>query len=470
MSLYIDGKEIDNFHFVGILGIGMSAIAQYLAKDCVIGGSDRSLGGNSANIEDEKILKSQGISLFLQDGSGISEKTQAVVVSTAIENDNLDIKKANELKIPVFHRSQVLSAIVEKCFSISVTGTSGKSSVSAMIFHILDFAGYCPSFIGGANLHSLRKKGVLGNAFRGKDCPILNEKIKDDISSKREILVFEADESDGSVVQYHPQISVLLNVSRDHKEISEVVSLLKTASSQSKLTIYNRDDKNFDEISGKTFGLSRNADYFPIRYSFAENSSTFTTQSASFVLNFTGEHTIKNALAALSVCSELGIDDKVIAAALASYSGIARRFDKYFASKNILVIDDYAHNPEKISAALSAAQMRKSAVYLVFQPHGFGPLKFMYDDLKDMFLRSLRPIDTLCLLPVFYAGGTADMSVNSETFVKELGGGGRFFYTETRQHLTEFLKKSVKENETVLICGARDNSLSIFAQDLAKIL
>jgi len=465
MSLFIEEKEIGSFHFVGILGIGMSAIAQYLAKDCVVGGSDRSLGGNSASMEDEKILKNQGISLFLQDGSGISEKTQAIVVSTAIEGDNLDIKKANELKIPVFHRSQVLSAIVKKCFSISVTGTSGKSSVSAMIFHILDFAGYRPSFIGGANMHSLRKKGLLGNAFYGENCPISNEKI-----NNREILVFEADESDGSVVQYHPEISVLLNVSRDHKEISEVVSLLKTASNQSKLTIYNKDDKNFDGISGKSFGLSRNADYFPIRYSFAENSSTFTTENASFTLNFTGEHTIKNALAAFAVCTELGIDGKIIAAALASYGGIARRFDKYFASKNILIIDDYAHNPEKISAALSAAQMRKSTVWLIFQPHGFGPLKFMFGDLKNMFLHSLRPIDKLCLLPVFYAGGTADMSVNSETFVNELGDGGRFFYVESREKLSDFLKKSVKENETVLICGARDNSLSIFAQDLVKIL
>ncbi|MDR0304239.1 MAG: Mur ligase domain-containing protein [Chitinispirillales bacterium] len=465
MSLFIEEKEIDNFHFVGILGIGMSAVAQYLAKDCVVGGSDRSLSGNSANIEDEKILKNQGIPLFLQDGSGINEKTRALVVSTAIESDNLDIKKANELKIPVFHRSQVLSAVVKKCFSISVTGTSGKSSVSAMIFHILDFAGYRPSFIGGANLHSLRKKGLLGNAFVGKPCPVFNEKIKN-----REILVFEADESDGSVVRYFPEISVLLNVSRDHKEISEVVSLLKTASNQSNLTIYNKDDKNFDKISGKSFGLSRSADYFPLRYSLAENSSTFTTQNASFVLNFTGEHTIKNALAAFAVCAELGLDDEIIAQGLASYGGIARRFDKYFASRNILLIDDYAHNPEKISSALSAAQMRKAAVWLVFQPHGFGPLKFMFDDLKNMFLHSLRPIDKLCLLPVFYVGGTADTSINSKIFINEFEDKNRFFYVETREKLAEFLKKSLKENETVLICGARDNSLSTFARDLAKTL
>ena len=465
MSLFIDEKEINEFHFVGILGIGMSAIAQYLSKNCAVGGSDRSVG-NSQNIDDEEILKRQGISLFLQDGSGICAKTQAVVVSTAIENDNPDIKKANELNIPIFHRSEILAAIVKKCFSISVTGTSGKSSVSAMIFHILDFAGFCPSFIGGASLHSLREKGLWGNAFCGKKCPVSNEKIKN-----REILIFEADESDGSVVRYFPEISILLNVSRDHKEIPEVVSLLKTASSQSNLTIYNKDDKNFEDFCGKSFGFSRASDYFPVRYSCAENSSAFTTKSgASFVLNFTGEHTIKNALAAFAVCSYLGIDDEIIAGALATYGGISRRFDKYFASRNILVIDDYAHNPEKICAAVSAAQMRKKPVWVVFQPHGFGPLKFMFDDLKNMFLQTLRPIDKLYLLPTFYAGGTADKSIDSNSLADELGDKSRFVFVESRRELGEILKNCVKENETVLICGARDNTLSVFAKDLAEII
>ena len=447
MSLFIDGKEISSFHFVGILGIGMSAIAQYLAKDCLVGGSDRSIG----NSRDEEILKNQGLSIFLQDGSGICEKTQVVVVSTAIENDNPDIKKAKELNIPILHRSEVLAAIVKKHYSVSVTGTSGKSSVSAMIFHILDFAGKKPSFIGGANLHSLRKKNLLGNAFRGNG----------------EILVIEADESDGTVVRYFPKISVLLNISRDHKEISEVVSLLKTASNQSNLTIYNKDDKNFEGFEGKSFGFSRNADYFPIRYSLAEDSSTFTTESGvSFVLNFTGEHTVKNALAALAVCKELQIDEKTITKALSTYGGIARRFDKYPASRNILVIDDYAHNPEKIAAAISAAQMRKTPLSVVFQPHGFGPLKFMFDDLKNMFLKTLRPIDKLYLLSTFYAGGTADKSLDSDKLAEEL----KTVFVKNRQELSEILKKEVKENETVLICGARDNSLSDFAKELAKVL
>jgi UDP-N-acetylmuramate--alanine ligase len=450
MSLFINEKEINSFHFVGILGIGMSAIAQYLIKDCRVSGSDRSI----CDSDDETILKNQGISLFLQDGSGISKQTQALVVSTAIENDNPDIKKANELNIPVLHRSEVLAAIVKNHFSISVTGTSGKSSVSAMIFHILDFAGKNPSFIGGANLHSLRKKNLLGNAFRGDG----------------EILVIEADESDGTVVRYFPKISVLLNISRDHKEISEVLSLLKTASSQSDLTIFNKDDKNFTDFCGKSFGFSRDADYFPIRYSLGENSSTFTIGNATFVLNFTGEHTIKNALAAFAVCKELGIEDKIISAAFATYGGIARRFDKYPASKNILVIDDYAHNPEKIAAAISAAKMRKTPIHTVFQPHGFGPLKFMFDDLKIMFQNSINKDDKLYLLPTFYAGGTADKSVDSDKLADELGDKNRFVFVENRQKLTEILKTCVKENETVLICGARDNSLAVFAKELAQML
>jgi UDP-N-acetylmuramate--alanine ligase len=457
MPLFINEKELKNFHFVGVLGIGMSAIAQYLAKDCQISGSDRSIG-SAVNAEDEKILKSQGISLFLQDGSGITPKTQALVVSTAIENDNPDIKKANELNIPIFHRSEVLAAIVKKCCTISVTGTSGKSSVSAMIFHILDFAGKNASFIGGANLHYLRKKGLLGNAFRAEN------------SNEKEILVIEADESDGSVVRYFPKISVLLNISRDHKEIAEVVSLLKTASNQSNLTIFNKDDENFTDFCGKTFGFSPKADFHPIRWSCAENSAAFTIGETSIVVNFTGNHTISNALAAFAVCTELKIEPNVIAEALQTYSGIARRFDKYSAKNGILVIDDYAHNPDKISSAIFAAQMRKSPVSVVFQPHGFGPLKFMFDDLKEMFAKTLREEDKLYLLPTFYAGGTADKSVDSDKMADELGDKNRFIFVESREKLSEILKKSVKENESVLICGARDNSLAVLAKNLAESL
>lgn len=457
MPLFINEKEIKSFHFVGVLGIGMSAIAQYLAKDCIVGGSDRSVG-SEVNAEDEKILKNQGISLFLQDGSGISDKTQAIVVSTAIENDNSDIKKANELNIPIFHRSEVLAAIVKKCYTISVTGTSGKSSVSAMIFHILNFAGKNVSFIGGANLHSLRKIGLLGNAFRAEK------------TNEKEILIIEADESDGSVVRYFPEISVLLNVSKDHKEIADVISLMKTASYQSKLTIFNKDDKNFADFSGITFGFSPEADFHPIRWSCAENSSAFTIGETSVIVNFTGKHTILNALAAFSVCTELKIEPQIIADALQTYTGIARRFDKYPAKNGILVIDDYAHNPEKIAAAISAAQMRKTPVSVVFQPHGFGPLKFMFDDLKDMFTKTLRQEDKLYLLPTFYAGGTADKSIDSDKMANELGDKNKFIFVENREKLAEILKKAVKENETVLICGARDNSLSILAKDLAESL
>ena len=457
MSIQINEKELSSLHFVGVLGIGMSAIAQYLAKDCAISGSDRSVG-SAVSAEDEKILKSQGISLFLQDGSGITADTQAIVVSTAIENDNPDIKKANELNIPIFHRSEVLAAIVKKCRTISITGTSGKSSVSAMVFHILDFAGKNASFIGGANLHSLRKKGLLGNAFRAQN------------TEEKEILVIEADESDGSVVRYFPEISVLLNISRDHKEIEEVISLLETASKQSNLTIFNKDDKHFAEFSGKTFGFSREADFHPIRWSCAENSCTCTIGETSVVVNFTGKHTISNALAAFAVCTELGISPQIIAEALSSYSGIARRFDKYPAKNGILVIDDYAHNPDKISSAIFAAQMRKTPVSVVFQPHGFGPLKFMFDDLKKMFADTLRAEDKLYLLPTFYAGGTADKSFDSDKMADELGDKNRFVFVESREKLAEVLKQNVKENESVLVCGARDNSLSILAKNLSEVL
>ncbi|MGE5108760.1 MAG: Mur ligase domain-containing protein, partial [Sphingobacteriales bacterium] len=208
-------RSIDDFNsvfFIGVAGTGMSAIAQYLkgiGKN--VAGSDRYFKEGEHNETKEK-LEDEGITCFLQNGEGISEATDLIVVSTAVEDTVLEMQKAKQLGIPIIKRSELLALIAKSKRTIAVGGTSGKSTTSAMLFDILQYAGMEPSIISGAGLVSIIKEGKIGNAKVGKG----------------EWLVIEADESDGSIVQYEPEIGLLLNVDKDHKEIDVLMDVFST--------------------------------------------------------------------------------------------------------------------------------------------------------------------------------------------------------------------------------------------------
>ena len=191
-------------HFVGIGGVGMSALAQLHAMSGdTVTGSDRLISKGYTDLALWTYLKNLGISLFAQDGSGIDEKTELVVLSSAIEDDNPEIKKAKQLGIQIMHRSELLAKHVATHKTVAVSGTSGKSTTTAMVYDILAFAGLSPSVITGAAILSLQKEqGVFGNVYKGES----------------DILVIEADESDGSIVKYHPYLGLCLNLRKDHKE------------------------------------------------------------------------------------------------------------------------------------------------------------------------------------------------------------------------------------------------------------
>ena len=446
MSLSINNQQYDNFHFIGIFGIGMSAIAQYLAPTCTITGSDRSLGADET-IDMQKGLLACGCSLYNQNGSGVSKKTSAIVISSAIEETNPDIVAAKKLGIPTLHRSEVLAAIVAQSDTISVTGTSGKSTVSALIFHLLQQCDLNPSYISGAKLHALQEQGLIGNAFKG-DGP----------------LVIEADESDGTVINYYPTLSVLLNISKDHKEISEVQALLQQAAQQSQTVLYNGDDQYLATIEGASFGLSEKCTIAPSDYGTDATKSWFCIDSTTFTIPQPGMHTVLNGLAAYGAAKQYHCSDEQLVTAFASYKGIERRFDHYPTARGIEVIDDYAHNPEKIAAALTAAQLISDKVTVLFQPHGFGPLAFMLEDLATMFKATLRPKDTLLLLPVFYAGGTVDKTINSDTLEEAIGLENAITLNK-EEYLTAC--DQTRSDSVILLLGARDPGLPAYAQEIA---
>ena len=248
MSILLNGKNCKSIHFTGILGSGMSALAQYAIWQGVkVTGSDRLLESEDT-IAVRSALVKIGCSLFPQDGSGIDASTEAVCISTAIENSNPDIATALSMHIPLIHRSDLLASIIESRKTIAVAGTSGKSTVTAMIFEFLSSCGKEPSLISGASLLRLKKEGLIGNAYCGGS----------------EFLVVEADESDGSLVKYSPFISVFLNVSKDHKTVSEVIELFRQLASRSTHTIGNADDPNLSGIDAEIkFGIEKSADWNP---------------------------------------------------------------------------------------------------------------------------------------------------------------------------------------------------------------
>src|SRR6187455_2306107 len=226
-------SDFKNPFFIGVAGTGMSALAQYLqgiGKN--VSGSDRYFKEGEFNETQEK-LEAEGIKCFLQDGSGINDKTDLVVVSTAIEDTVYEVQKAKQLNIPIIKRSELLALIAESKKTIAVGGTSGKSTTTAMLFAILEHAGMQPSIISGAGLTSIIKEGKIGNAKVGTG----------------DWLVIEADESDGSIVYYKPEIGLLLNVDKDHKEIDFLMDVFKTFKENSKRFVVNQSNVLAKQLS-----------------------------------------------------------------------------------------------------------------------------------------------------------------------------------------------------------------------------
>jgi UDP-N-acetylmuramate--alanine ligase len=452
LSFSIDGRNFTLMHFAGIMGSGMSALAQYLAwSGQAITGSDRMAFADEM-LECKEKLERCGCRVFPQDGTGITADTDALVISTAIEDDNPDVAAARKRGLPIFHRSDVLAAIAASHHTIAVCGTNGKSTVTAMVFEILRACGKDPSVITGANLLRLNQEGLLGNAFRGDSG----------------ILVMEADESDGTLVKYRPEKAVFLNISKDHKPVTETLELFKRLSSQTSVVIKNADDSGLNTIkAGRTFGLLKDSDIRPELVRAVTPSVQFTLKGTEFELPLPGHHNLSNALAALCVCESQGCSLERMVEPLRVFKGVTRRFLVSRTSQGITVIDDYAHNPEKIRAAILAARDFGSRLFAVFQPHGYAPTRFLKDEFVEIFARLIRSTDELYLLPIYYAGGTVKKDVSSE----ELAGlvnrrGGTSYAPQNRSGLIASLKQRVKPGDVVILMGARDPSLSLLAREI----
>ena len=294
MIVYIDPpplivrrKQCRSVHFTGVFGTGMSALAQYLRfQGLTVSGSDRLFASDDTAFMRQS-LEGLGCHIVSQDGAGVTADTDVLCISTAIEESNPDIASARTHGVPIVHRSDLLAAIIASRKTIAVAGTSGKSTVTSMIFEFLTACGKSPSLISGAPLRRLEKEGMIGNAWAGAS----------------DLLVVEADESDGTLVKYSPTAAVILNISKDHKSVEEITGLFERLISKSTWTATNADDPILATLPAKErFGRGEPASWRPDDEQLLPTSVKLFRKGIEYHLPLPGSHNLENLRAALCVC------------------------------------------------------------------------------------------------------------------------------------------------------------------------
>ncbi len=445
------------FFFCGVGGIGMSAIALYLKKSGnTVFGSDRSFDTGKHNAVKESLIQA-GITLVSQDGKHVPDSTDVFVVSSAIEESVPDVKTALSKKLTIKKRAEVLAEIFNQKTGIAVGGTSGKTTVTAMIGHILFTEGKHPTMING---------GISLNTYN-------NESESNLIYGDSDLCVIEADESDGSIQLYEPAVSVLTNISLDHKPVQETTPLFSNFLNKAKKgAVLNADCPYCQNLSLsqpfiRTFSVSgKTASLSAQNVVFDSHAIRFELNGETFTLPFTGRHNLENALAAAAACQYFDIPLSRALIALMTFKGTKRRLQLIGIEKGVAVIDDYAHNPEKIKASLEALQLHAGRLFCVFQPHGFAPLRLMKNDLIQMLTDKLNNQTFWLMSDVYYAGGTTTKDISSNDIIVPLQQAKKQALYLKRDSVPDWLSAHVQSGDIVAVMGARDDTLTLLAQNI----
>lgn len=463
-------------HFVGIGGTGMNGVAQ-LAKCAgfAVSGSDR-----TENPERFEILKNLGIGIFPQDGSGITKKTDLVVFSTAIESNNPDIQKSKSLNIPLLHRAEILATLCEGKEVIAVAGTAGKSTVTGLLGHIFQTLEKDPTVYCGASVLNWKNNVAAFAGVKARVLPPGTEagspchSVGNIRFGKSNLWIIEADESDKSFLNFHPDHAIITNIAEDHFELSELRRLFAQFESQVSGTVITPDPPHRPGT--------------PPWRGFISSSDSPPTEGwpkdgvDSLLI---GKHNTENIHNALRLCQALGLDMKKCIAAVSTFKGIERRLERI----GDRVIDDFAHSPVKIAAALEAVSEVWSAFNVVWRPHGYTPLFQGLEGFIDVFSNVWKNrAGKLYILPVYYAGGTVEKKITSEQFVERLRTVGVYAEFQPLENNTRggtlsaeapakdeasfqiLEKRLIEDGLPVLVMGARDQELPKFARRVAAKL
>ncbi|MFM2302269.1 MAG: hypothetical protein RLZZ84_2005 [Pseudomonadota bacterium] len=417
-------------------------------------------------------LESLGFTLFPQDGSGITAPDQVLIASAAVEDTVPEMVRAKELGCPRMSRAELLSRLFNAAPArIAIGGTSGKSTVTGMVGWIMTATGRDPTIMNGA---------VMKN-FARADAPFASARVGDG-----GVFVSEVDESDGSIALYHPTVAVLGNVSLDHKSLEELRDLFGDFLSRADIAAINLDDPETAALAPRarsliTFGINSVGAMIGIQPgSIVEGPTSLAARvidrrdgsAHALALQVPGRHNLYNALAALAATTAADVPLGEAVAALAGFEGLARRFDIVGTSPaGVTVIDDFGHNPDKVSATLATLKAHPGRVIAFFQPHGYGPLRQMGHELAEVLARKLGPDDLTILCDPVYFGGTVDRSEGSERIVRLIGeAGGTAEYVPLREDCGVRIAALARPGDRIVIMGARDDTLTVFARDLLNTL
>jgi UDP-N-acetylmuramate--alanine ligase len=446
-SVDFGGRPI---HFIGIGGIGMSGLAYVLARRGLpVSGSDL----RSTNIT-ERLAAADAHIFLKQDASNLEyfqnnpegARIPQIICSTAIGKNNTELTAALALGCPIFHRSDVLAALISEYDSIGVAGTHGKTTTSSAIGYMLFEAGVDPTIVVGGEVTAWD-----GNARVGES----------------KYFVAEVDESDGSLVKHSPKIGVITNIELDHtdhyKSLEQVIDTFKTFAQQCKVTIGCVDCEIVREQIKPTISYSveadRVADYTAQNIDYhAEGTSAEIYEYGKLLgtlkLGVLGKHNLSNALATIAVGRNIGLDFAAIAAGLSTFGGAKRRFELRGYQNDITFIDDYAHHPSEILVTLNAARLRVGSerrVVAVFQPHRYTrTLEFL-----DEFAQSFTDADLAVITDIYSAGETNTTGISGETVVSEIGKyHPNVRYQPTLTAVSEFLLQNLQPGDICLCLGA----------------
>jgi len=441
----IETSRIKKIHFAGIGGSGMSGIAEVLHNmGFQISGSDIS--------ENDTVrrLRAQGIRVAIGHAAGNVGDAEALVYSSAITEDNVEVAQALKSKLPVIPRAEMLAELMRMKFSLAVAGTHGKTTTTSMIAAILTQAGLDPTYVVGGRLKVEGSGAKLGSSH---------------------YLVAEADESDGSFLKLFPTIAVVTNIENDHLEFYGRMKNLVQAFYQfaDKVPFYgalilNGDCPNIKRIMPLirkkivTYGFGPDADLRAVKVKTAGFASSYELLAqgrsrGTVLLNVGGRHNVANSLAAIGAALEVGIDLETVKASLEKFTLPERRFQVLYSSPALLVIDDYAHHPSEIKATLQTLRGgHRRRVIAVFQPHRFTRLHL----LMKPFARAFRKADLLVIAKLYTANQNEIAGVSSQALAENIRKSGQdnVFYLETFAQIGEFLKGRLQDGDAVVFLSA----------------
>ncbi len=460
--------EKHQYFLCGVGGSGMLPLALILrAGGHDVAGSDRAFDqGRTAPKFD--YLRSKGVALHRQDGSGVVSARQILVASAAVEETVPDVLAAIRLGAQRLSRASLLASLFNGAQTpIGVAGTSGKSTTVAMIACILHASGRDPTVMNGAVMKNFVTDDALFASALVGDGPAF---------------VSEIDESDGSIALFNPKIAVLNNVSLDHKSMEELRTLFGDFLGRAQTAVLNLDNEEVAALAPRaaltvSYGLSAKADLGADKIRAAPFGVAFTAIDrlsggrSEVGLRVPGRHNVSNALAAIAASVASGVRFEDAARAIGDFQGVRRRFELVGEAAGVAVIDDFGHNPDKIAATLATLHEFPGRLLVMFQPHGFGPLKKMKPEFIACFADRLAADDHLLMPEPVYYGGTTDRSVSSGDIAEGVRAAGRRAEAlATREDCGKRLLELARSGDRIVVMGARDDTLTVFAEELVGSL